>query len=508
MDIIDYYFQTLKEPQRYSLEDFKCIQVKGPDASSFLQNQTTNNVLSLSEMSFQTNCLLTPKGLIDSIFLLLKINENEFQIIVEKEFLERTIERLDKFLISEDVELTTIDQHYSFYFGRAKFEGLEGFFYGEKGWLSDKDLKINKTSDLKLFKTLSGYVLFSDINGNTLFNNSGVINFAYDPKKGCFPGNETISKIESRKGAGFKDTLLFGKGELTLAIGDALRIEGRKVATINDLFKLDDDNFILKVDLLRDYRIENKKLTLDDFSSELIVHNLPYYNSNEKHTYLYDRAIELFQASQDEKAIEYLKLVLFYKPDYADAYETLAVILGRHDRYDEAIELLEKLVEVDPKSVMAHTNLSMFHMKLGNIEVAEEHKSQATLKSFEKFGEEAENKRRLEEAKEAEKAEEIRKEGMFKQVLEIDEEDPLANYGMAEILFKRNTFNEAKSHLEKVLQTDAKYSVAYLLLGKVHLSLGEKDLAKSVFTNGVEIAAKNGDLMPANEMQRFLNDLN
>ena len=38
---------------------------------------------------------------------------------------------------------------------------------------------------------------------------------------------------------------------------------------------------------------------------------------------------------------------------------------------------------------MAHTNLSLYYMKIGEIELAEEHKAQATVKQFEVLGDEA-----------------------------------------------------------------------------------------------------------------------
>ncbi|EQC52565.1 hypothetical protein [Bacteriovorax sp. DB6_IX] len=74
-------------------------------------------------------------------------------------------------------------------------------------------------------------------------------------------------------------------------------------------------------------------------------------------------------------------------------------------------------------------------MKIGEIEKAEEEKSLATVANFQKLGEEAKLKRQLKEEEEKKLAEMQRREEMFKQVIEMDPVDAIANFGMADILF-------------------------------------------------------------------------
>jgi uncharacterized protein HemY len=146
-------------------------------------------------------------------------------------------------------------------------------------------------------------------------------------------------------------------------------------------------------------------------------------------------------------------------------------------------------------------------MKMGKIEEAEEQKSLATIKSFEKFGDEAKLKEQIQKEKEAQELEWAKRENMFKQVLEIDDEDALANYGLGSIAVERQDWNKAVMHLEKVLKSDINYSVAYLALGKAYKGLGQKEQAATKWKDGIVIAAKKGDLMPANQMQYELQNL-
>ena len=143
-------------------------------------------------------------------------------------------------------------------------------------------------------------------------------------------------------------------------------------------------------------------------------------------------------------------------------------------------------------------------MKLGGIEKAEAKKSEATIKSFAQFGKEA-KAREAEATIQKEKMSEWEKrESMFKQVLEIDEEDTLANFGLGSIAVERRNWEVARIHLEKVLKADPQYSVAYLALGQTYKALGLLVEARETFTEGIAVAAKKGDLMPANQMQAEL----
>ncbi len=95
---------------------------------------------------------------------------------------------------------------------------------------------------------------------------------------------------------------------------------------------------------------------------------------------------------------------------------------------------------------------------------------------------------------------------MYREVLEIDPEDTLANYGLGEIEREKGRHQEAIALLKRAIERKKNYSVAWLALGKSQLESGNTDESIETFKNGIAIASKNGDLMPANEMQRLLNE--
>lgn len=131
----------------------------------------------------------------------------------------------------------------------------------------------------------------------------------------------------------------------------------------------------------------------------------------------------------------------------------------------------------------------------------------ATVKSFQAFGDEAKRKKNDELNRQQKLSEWSQRENMFRQVLEIDPEDTLANYGLGSIAIEKADWENARIYLEKVLAQDKKYSVAYLGLGKALSGLKLYDKAIDVWKEGIKISASNGDLMPANSMQEELRSL-
>ena len=166
---------------------------------------------------------------------------------------------------------------------------------------------------------------------------------------------------------------------------------------------------------------------------------------------------------------------------------------------------MKHLSQVDPKSVLAHTNMSLYLMRQGKITEAEEQKSQAMVKSFQGFGDESKRKEADALRKEQQLKEWDQRESMFRQVLEIDPEDTLANYGLGSIAVEKGDWQTARHYLQVVLNQDPKYSVAYLALGRALKGIGLLEEAKNIWQEGIKISAAKGDLMPANQMQQELN---
>jgi tetratricopeptide (TPR) repeat protein len=486
----------------------------GEDVEMFLQSQSTFDVKLIPESSFQMISFLDPQGRVETFGWLLK-GDKQYSYLVPTKLVDQSLIRLNKFLISEDVYLSEPTEKKVYFLlgpeaSTAKINSaFKGMMFSEEAYLqfsSAESLKVMTDQEVETWRGLTGWPKFDGSDySHTIINNLRLFDLALIQNKGCYPGQETVSKIATRRGAAYSPVLI--EIASTAESGDIFNFD-KKIGSCSDCYEWE-GKFYLTCDLLRDFRVENMKLhfTLNEKSYDGRVRYLPLISGDPK-----SKALEVYyQASDDFKvgnlveAEAKYRLAIKLDPTLADAYESLGVMLGRLDRYPEAIELMQELSAVNPKSVLAHTNMSLFYMKLGKITEAEEQKSQATIKSFQSFGDEAKSKELEENRKKQQLAEWEQRESMFRQVLEIDAEDTLANYGVGSIAVEKGEWETARIHLERVIAQDPKYSVAYLALGKAYKGLGLINEAKTIWNEGIKVAAAKGDLMPANQMQQELN---
>ena len=85
----------------------------------------------------------------------------------------------------------------------------------------------------------------------------------------------------------------------------------------------------------------------------------------------YYAALDLMAEGQLEQAVALYRKALQSDPTFTEAMHGLARALQDLQRYDEAIEVAQKIAEVDPDDVLAHTSLSVLYQKKGMIPEAE-----------------------------------------------------------------------------------------------------------------------------------------
>lgn len=503
-------------PYKKELIEWSLIQVKGQDRESFFQGQVTNDLSNLEIGSAHLTSRLNRGGKLQSFFYLAKIQDCLY-ILCPKILEQIIILDFNKFIIMDDVELSAIKRPIYLIFNPIKISNINNeellfslIFNGVNASISFKDIdylpEVNE-NELEEIRILNGYPVWGkDINESNFINDSFLNQVAISYKKGCFLGQETVAKIQNNRGAAYYPVLLKLESDQEVPLTN-FSIDNVKAGKVNYQVK----NY-LQVSLMRDFRVEGKTLELEigDNKIKAVVCYLPYFKNQtykEISSELYHLGVNEFQSSNIELAMNLMIRSIEFDPEFSDAYESIGVILGRNENYLEAISWMDKLLSVNPSSVMAHTNKSLYLMKLGKIEEAEAEKAKATVKSFSVFGEESKNKKRLEEEKKKKDEDINRREMMFNQVLEIDPEDTVALFGLGDVYYFREKYSESAIALEKVVKLDEKYSAAYLLLGKALEAIGNLERAEQVYKKGINVASKRGDMMPANEMQTRLNQL-
>lgn len=498
--------------------DLLCL--KGNDSLSFIHAQTTADIKSLSIGRAKLTARLDRVGRVHSFFYLMRGQEEHF-ILCPKALTEEISQELEKFIIMEEVSISKTNLKAYFKFGKAALE-KDGFglvFYGLPGKIeiSESDLLTNLSlDDLEPIRLLNGFPSWGvDTRREMLVNETTLNELAVDYTKGCFLGQETAAKINNNRGAAYYPTLIqLDNSSLNVlaSVGEDLFSGERKIGEIMGSINLDEERFLL-VRLKREERINNSPLPLETKNKDRlsgIVRYLPYFNpqtfeefSNE----LFEEGGNAFRDGDELKAETYLRAAIEFDQKNEDAYESLGVMLGRQEKYDEAIIMMDQLSLINPQSVMAHSNKSLYLMRQGKIEEAEKEKAEATFKSFQYYGKEAEKKKSEEEMFQNKIKEQGVREGMFMQVLEIDPDDEIALSGLSEIRYEQSKFNEASEFAQKLLLLNQRHTGAHLIMGKVLLAQGEQTEAEELLRKGVETAKKKGELRLANEMQALINKL-
>ena len=94
-------------------------------------------------------------------------------------------------------------------------------------------------------------------------------------------------------------------------------------------------------------------------------------NSREAAEDRYYLALDLMAEGKLEEAVTAYRESLTADPGFTEAMHGLARALQDLQRYDEAIEAAQKIAELDPDDVLAHTSLSVLYQKKGMIPEAE-----------------------------------------------------------------------------------------------------------------------------------------
>lgn len=87
---------------------------------------------------------------------------------------------------------------------------------------------------------------------------------------------------------------------------------------------------------------------------------------------LYDAALTHFADNDLGAAVTTFKELIEAYPDYIEGYLGLGHAYERLSQYDEAIEAVQKAIEINPNDPLAYTSLSICYQRKGMIQEAED----------------------------------------------------------------------------------------------------------------------------------------
>lgn len=539
------------------LPDYGLIEVLGPDAAKYLQARLCNDVFALSSGEGQLNALLDRKAHVLAYFSLHRASEERFILLLERSQVAAVLEQIETYHFQEKLEyrllpweLWTIQGGLAPLFGPAMDEYaitssdtaggesdliIKRSFSGDTGYVyafpkESFDARVSELvaraqalnmvpigpQALNIARIEAGQPIFGiDFDNNTLLPETGLENVAASYSKGCYQGQEVLARIRTygapRRGlVGLRFPLSEHPG---WNLDTPIMLGGAEAGTLaSSTYSPTLGCEIALAYVQREYRVPGTQLdiSIDDKRYEAVTVALPFYSADdrrEKARTICDAALQEFTRGSEEAAISQLRAALKLDPLLADAYEALGVALSRQDQLEEAIALMKQLERLDPESIMAHANLSVFYMQQGNKELAEEEKAKAMSIRMSQMAREFADQKAKEEEDRKRRAEAEQRMSMFKQVLEIDPEDFLANAGMGSAFVDMERYEDAVPFLEKALAARPTHTVAYVSLAEALEKLGNTEGAMAVYRQGIAVAAQKGNLTPMKEMQKQLDRL-
>jgi folate-binding protein YgfZ len=520
---------------------YTAFELAGKDVADYLQRRTSNDVKALNVGETQVNSFLSKTSSIQCLFQLWKTTDDAFFALVETPLAETFEAEVLKFKIMECFELKRLELPLTLVIHpteslKTNEKSLQNptLLLGKSAThaclvtttLDNVSLETLSAEAFQDLQTLCGVPRYGvDYTQETKLPETAWEDFAVSYTKGCFLGQETLAKVKTY--GGLKQTLL-GVWMPNVSL-ESLHIEAKSpvflyhdtenteaIGTWGSAVSLESGVYALAY-LHRSFRKlgESLFLAINTERIEAKVDLPPYLNlstkADEKPQRLYESAMQTFVEGDLDASITAMRRLVEGYPQFWQAQEGLAVLLGRAEAYDEAMTVLKSLISENPDWVMAYTNLSIYALRLGSKEDAETWKAEGTrvamrLKMAEVMaqkqamqGDAEAHARRLKEAEEAHEKRQnqlLERVSLFNQALVFSPNDALAHYGKATALHELERYAEAANAYEQTVSLNPKQSKAYVGWAECLDALGHHDALRNVVQAGIDVASQRGDLQP------------
>ena len=187
--------------EQFWLEKFDCFSITGKDSKRFLNGITTGNIVDLNNKVLKS-CWLSPNGILKSL-LEINCSENELKVIVLvgntseiRKYFNDIISPSDDVSLSDTFSINRLQQ----------VDDMNSWRITQPIFFNNEDKKYNfyknnpnsmNTNDLQFWKINQAIPsLNSEINGKNNPLELGLTDLI-DFNKGCYLGQETMSKIKN-----------------------------------------------------------------------------------------------------------------------------------------------------------------------------------------------------------------------------------------------------------------------------------------------------------------------
>lgn len=270
------------------LDQYQLIEAHGADAEKYLQGQLTADLIALPSGANTLAAHCDPKGKMNAIFRLLKVDSEQFFLLIKKDLLPSALDALKKYAVFSKISFDLRDWQIVGLIGKkcGKIEPRFTLEIDEQRaiLLNESALPINFNADEKIWESADIQAGLPNLSAATqnLFIpqalNLQAIEQAVSFTKGCYIGQETVARAKYRGANKRAMFILKGKTQTLPAIGSEIemRLESnwRKTGSIINAVNLDGLLWLLVV--LNNDIDPTQVFRLAQDETALAVQPLPY----------------------------------------------------------------------------------------------------------------------------------------------------------------------------------------------------------------------------------------
>ncbi|HEU4840826.1 MAG TPA: hypothetical protein VFT09_05260 [Ilumatobacteraceae bacterium] len=172
--------------------DREVVRVSGPDALSYLQGQVSQDLLPMAVGDRRWTFLLQPTGKVEVLARVERTADDTFVFDVDHGYADELVARLNRFKIRVKVDIEVVPWQVLRVVGGADVIGPDA--------APPERVREGTAAEREACRVAGGWPAMGAeiVPGETIPAETGVVSVAVDFRKGCYPGQELVERMDSR----------------------------------------------------------------------------------------------------------------------------------------------------------------------------------------------------------------------------------------------------------------------------------------------------------------------
>ena len=208
--------------------DREVVRVSGPDALTYLQGQVSQDLLPMAVGDRRWTFLLQPTGKVEVLTRVERTADDTFVFDVDHGYGDELVARLNRFKIRVKVDVERVPWRVVRVVGGVDVIGPDA--------VAPDGVREGTAAELEAARVADGWPALGAeiVPGETIPAETGVVAVAVDFRKGCYPGQELVERMDSR-GAVAPRSLRILDVDDTARPGDPIVRDGAQVGVLTSV---------------------------------------------------------------------------------------------------------------------------------------------------------------------------------------------------------------------------------------------------------------------------------